>query len=260
MDLSRRDAARLLAFAAVAPRILAQPAARSRAGGVRLSANENPYGPPVSAVAAMRDALAVGFRYPDEVTDELIGTIAKINSVSPDQVILGDGSSEILKLAAAAYSSPSRKVVVADPTFEAIAAYGRAAGAEVVAVPLTSNYEHDLAKMAAVPDAGVIYICNPNNPTATITSKAAVRSFLDAVPQDTIVLVDEAYFHYADSGDYESVIPFVQMRPNLIVARTFSKIYGMAGIRAGYGIAQRGVIQRLDRQKAWDSMNVVALS
>src|SRR5581483_335233 len=106
----------------------------------------------------------------------------------------------------------------------------------------------------------VIYICNPNNPTATITNKAAMRSFLDSVPADTAVLVDEAYFHYADTPDYESVIPYVQMRPNLIVARTFSKIYGMAGIRAGYGIAQRSVIQRLDQQKAWDSMNVVALT
>ena len=228
--------------------------------GVRLSANENPYGPPVSAVAAMRDALAVGFRYPDEAQDDLISTIAKINSVSPDQVILGDGSSEILKLAAAAFSSPSRKVVIADPTFEAIGAYARAAGAEVVKVPLTSTYEHDLPKMAAVPNAGVVYICNPNNPTATISNKAAMRSFLDSVPADTMVLVDEAYFHYADSPDYESVMPYVQMRPNLIVARTFSKIYGMAGIRAGYGIAQRSVIQRMDQQKAWDSMNVVALA
>jgi len=261
MDLSRRDAARLFAFAALAPSLVAQPAApRSRGGGVRLSANENPYGAPVSAIAAMRDALAVGNRYPDEVTDELISTIAKINSVSPDQVILGDGSSEILKLAAAAFSNPTRKVVVADPTFEAIAAYAHAAGAEVVKVPLTASFEHDLAKMAAVPGAGVIYICNPNNPTATITNKAAMRSFLDSVPADTLVLVDEAYFHYADTPDYESVMPYVQMRPNLIVARTFSKIYGMAGIRAGYGIAQRSVIQRLDQQKAWDSMNVVALT
>lgn len=260
MDLSRRDAARLLAFAAVAPKLLAQPAPRSRGTGVRLSANENPYGPPVSAVGAMREALAVGFRYPDEATDELISTIAEINSVSPDQVILGDGSSEILKLTAAAFSNPSRKVVIADPTFEAIGAYARAAGAEVAKVPLTQAFEHDLPKMAAVPNAGVIYICNPNNPTATITSKAAMRSFLDSVPAETVVIVDEAYFHYADSPDYESVMPYVQMRPNLIVARTFSKIYGMAGIRCGYGIAQRSLIQRMDQQKAWDSMNVVALA
>ena len=130
----------------------------------------------------------------------------------------------------------------------------------MVKVPLTSSYAHDLPKMAAVPNAGAIYVCNPNNPTASITGKQVVRSFLEALPQDTMVLVDEAYFHYADSPDYESVVPYVQMRPNLIVARTFSKIYGMAGIRCGYGIAQRSVIQRMDQQKAWDSMNAVALA
>lgn len=263
--LSRRDFGWLLGAGVAAtalPPLLAQnpPAApRSTGAGVRLSANENPYGPSANALTAMHDALRVAFRYPDEIADELVATIAKVNGVSTDQVILGDGSSEILKLTAAAFCSPARKLVMADPTFEAIGAYAKAAGAEVVKIPLTPAYAHDLAKMAAVPNAGAIYVCNPNNPTASITGKQAVRSFLDSVPQDTFILVDEAYFHYADSADYESVIPYVQMRPNLIVARTFSKIYGMAGVRAGYGIAQRSTIQKMDQQKAWDSMNVVAL-
>jgi histidinol-phosphate aminotransferase len=199
-------------------------------------------------------------RYPDDPVDELIATIAKLHDVSPGQVILGDGSSEILKLTAAAFAGPSRRVVMADPTFEAIGSYARAAGADVAKVPLTPAYAHDLEKMAAVPSAGVIYVCNPNNPTASITKKQDVRAFLQSVPADTMVLIDEAYFHYADSPDYESVIPLVQMRPNLIVARTFSKIFGMAGIRAGYGIAQESVIRKMDQQKAWDSMNVVALA
>jgi len=263
MNLSRRDVARLLAVGAAAstfPRLVAQPAKRSLGEGVRLSANENPYGPSPNALAAMRDALCTGFRYPDEATDELVSTIAKLHGVDASQVILGDGSSEILKLTAAAFCSPSRKMVMADPTFEAIGAYGRAAGAEVVKVPLTASYTHDLVKMAAVPNAGAIYICNPNNPTASITPKASMRSFIESLPSDTVVLVDEAYHHYADSPDYESVIPMIQSRPNLIVARTFSKIYGMAGIRCGYGIAQKSVAQKMDQQKAWDSMNVVALA
>jgi len=262
-ELSRRDLARLVGAGIVAstlPPLLAQPAPRGFGAGVRLSANENPYGPSPTALAAMHEALGTGYRYPDEATDELINTIAKLNNVPADQVILGDGSSEILKLAAAAFCSPTRKLVQADPTFEAMGAYARTAGAEVVKVPLTASWAHDLAKMAAVPNAGAIYICNPNNPTASITGKLVVRSFLETVPQDTVVLVDEAYFHYADSADYESVIPFVQMRPNLIVARTFSKIYAMAGIRCGYGIAQRSLVQRMDQQKAWDSMNAVALA
>jgi histidinol-phosphate aminotransferase len=262
---SRRDFGRLVGVgvgAAALPPLFAQnpPAApRSAGAGVRLSANENPYGPSANALAAMHDAVRVAYRYPDEIADELVTTIANLHGVPPSQVILGDGSSEILKLAAAAYCNPTRKLVMADPTFEAIGAYARAAGADVGKVPLTPTYGHDLAKMAAQ-NAGVIYVCNPNNPTASITGKQAVRSFLDALPQDTIVLVDEAYFHYAESPDYESVIPFVQTRPNLIVARTFSKIFGMAGIRCGYGIAQRSIIQRMDQQKAWDSMNVVALA
>jgi histidinol-phosphate aminotransferase len=265
--LSRRAFGKLLgataAASALPPLAFAQnpqAAPRGVGAGVRLSANENPYGPSPSALAAMHDALGSGSRYPDEAADELVNTIAKINNVPAEQVILGDGSSEILKLTAAAFISPSRKLVMADPTFEAIGAYARPAGAEVVKIPLTGSFGHDLAKMAAVPNAGVIYLCNPNNPTASITGKLVVRSFLEAVPQDTVVLVDEAYFHYADSADYESVIPFVQMRPNLIVARTFSKIYGMAGIRCGYGIAQRSLVQRMDQQKAWDSMNAVALA
>ena len=264
--VSRRAFGRLIGAGVAAtalPPLFAQnpPAApRSVGAGVRLSANENPYGPSASALTAMHDAVRVAFRYPDEIADELVATIAKLHGVSNDQVILGDGSSEILKLTVAAFCSPTRKLVMADPTFEAVGAYAKAAGAEVVKVPLTPAYAHDLAKMAAVPSAGAIYVCNPNNPTASITGKQVVRSFLESVSRDTFVLVDEAYFHYAGSADYESVVPFVEMRPNLIVARTFSKIFGMAGVRAGYGIAQRATIQKLDQQKAWDSMNVVALA
>jgi histidinol-phosphate aminotransferase len=208
----------------------------------------------------MHDAMRLASRYPDEMERALVETIAKLHSVSAGEVILGDGSSEILKLTAAAFAGPTRKVVMADPTFEAIAHYATAAGAEVVKVPLTASYAHDVANMASVPQAGVIYVCNPNNPTGSITGKQVVRAFLDAVPADTMVLVDEAYFHYAESADYESVIPLVQVRPNLIVARTFSKIFGMAGVRCGYGIAQRSAIQRMQQQQAWNSMNVIALA
>ena len=260
-SVSRRDFGRLLGvgtIAATLPPVFAQSAPKPRTG-VRLSANENPYGPSSSAMSAMRDAMRLANRYPDGEVDELIETVAKLQGLSADHVTLGDGSGEILKMTAEAYLGPARKLVMADPTFEALANYARAAQAEIVKVPLTSAYEHDLEKMAAVPGAGVIYICNPNNPTASITSKDKVRAFLQSVPASTMVLVDEAYFHYADSPDYESVIPLVQMRPNLIVARTFSKIYGMAGLRCGYGVAQPNVIEKMNQQKPWDTLNVVAL-
>ena len=262
-SVSRRDFGRLLGagtIAATLPPLFAQQAQAQPRTSVRISANENPYGPSSSAMSAMRDSMRLANRYPDDEFDELIETVAKFHGISPNHVTLGDGSGEVLKITAAAFSSPTRKVVMADPTFEALGNYARAAGAEVVKVPLTSTYEHDLEKMAAVPGAGVIYICNPNNPTASITSKEKVRAFLQSVPASTMVLVDEAYFHYADSPDYESVMPLVQMRPNLIVARTFSKIYGMAGLRCGYGIAQPEVIEKMNRQKPWDSVNVVALA
>jgi histidinol-phosphate aminotransferase len=262
--VSRRDFGRFLGIGSIAatlPPLFAQdpPAPRSHGEGVRLSANENPYGPSASATSAMRDAIRRVNRYPDDEVDALTATIAKLHGLSADHIILGDGSSEILKLVASAYLGPTRKVVMADPTFEALAHYARAAQAEVVKVPLTPAYAHDLDKMA-VPGAGVIYICNPNNPTASITTKQNVRAFLQAVPESAMVLVDEAYFHYAESPDYESVIPLVQMRPNLIVARTFSKIFGMAGLRCGYGVAQPGVIEKMNQQKPWDSVNVIALA
>jgi histidinol-phosphate aminotransferase len=209
---------------------------------------------------AMHKAFAKAWRYPDEAQDELIGAIAKSHSVSRDQVLLGDGSSEILKLAAVAFTGPSRKLVMAEPTFEAIGSYARASGTEVVSVPLDSAYRHDQAKMSAVSGAGLLYICNPNNPTGSITHREAMRSLITSLPPATAILVDEAYCHYSPGGDYESVLPAMALRPNLIVARTFSKIYGMAGLRCGYAIGSPQTIRTLAAQQAWDSINVMALA
>ena len=260
MALSRRAFAQILGAGAAAaalptPRLFAVPPVSKL---VRLNSNENPYGPSPAAIAAMRDAFAVAARYPDEEAEGLAADVAKLHGVSADEVLLGDGSSEILKLVAAAYTSPSRSVVMADPTFEAIAHYAKVTGADVVKVPLDAAYAHDLGKMAPA-GAGIVYICNPNNPTASITPKASLHAFLDSVPASTIVLVDEAYHHYAASPEYESVAPLIKSKPNLVVARTFSKIYGMAGLRAGYALANREVIKKLDAQKSWDTMNVMAL-
>lgn len=262
MTLSRRAFAQILGAGAAAaalpvPHLFAVPPPKAN-GLVRLNANENPYGPSPAAIASMRDAFAIASRYPDEQIEELTADVAKLHGVSTDEVLLGAGSSEILKLAASAYTSPSRSVVVADPTFEAIVHYAGATGASVVKVPLDAAYGHDLGKMAPA-GAGVVYICNPNNPTGSITPKASIRSFLDSTSPSTMILVDEAYHHYAASPDYESVAPLVKSKPNLIVARTFSKIYGMAGLRCGYAIANADVIKKLDAQKSWDTMSVMAL-
>jgi len=263
MLTTRRDFGRLgaLGFLSVGgvQTGFSEPAKAGPHTPVRLSANENPYGPSPLALDAMRDAMKLAWRYPDEAADALVESIARLHSVSTDQVILGDGSSEILKLVAAAYTSPSRSVVVAEPTFEAIAHYATASGAGVVKVPLDAAYAHDIGKMAPA-GAGVVYICNPNNPTASITPKDELRDLIATSPPQTTILVDEAYFHYADSPDYDSVIALVKDHPNLIVSRTFSKIYGMAGLRCGYCVAQKETIDRLRRNQMWDSVNCMALA
>ncbi len=235
-------------------------------GIVRLSSNENPYGPSPKALQAMTDAFGIACRYPDEQADSLVDALAQLDGVSPDQILLGDGSGEILKLCAAAFTGPANgkngrgKLVAADPTFEAILKHASVAGAEVVKVPLTPSFSHDLRKMQAAAKDGLIYICNPNNPTASITPKKELRDFIANCPRTSMILVDEAYFHYADSPDYESVIPLIKDHPNLIVARTFSKIYGMAGLRCGYCIAQKETIERLRPHQPWDSVNIMALA
>src|SRR6187399_1127190 len=271
LPLSRRDFARLLGAGAAAvvvrPRFSfaksTQSAATSlaEAGVVRLSANENPYGPSPKAFQAITDSFALACRYPDEHNNVLIDKLAKLNGVNRDEILLGDGSSEILKLCAETFTGKhGSSLVAADPTFEAILEQAKTNGAEVIKVPLTSTYAHDLPKMLSSAKGGLIYVCNPNNPTASITPKNELRNFIAKTPPETMVLVDEAYFHFADSPDYESVIPLVKGYPNLIVSRTFSKIYGMAGLRCGYCVAQKETIDRMRRNQMWDSVNCMALA
>ena len=272
ITISRRKFARLLgagAVCAVAEPALSWPSAAEPVGQspvaaatvVRLSSNENPYGPSPTALKAMNDAFGLSCRYPDEHNDELVDALAKLNGVSRDQILLGDGSGEILKLCADTFTGPKLgKLVAADPTFEAILNHAKVNGAEVVKVSLTPSFSHDLPKMEKAAKEGLVYICNPNNPTASITPKNELREFIAKAPRRTMILVDEAYYHYADSPDYDSVVPLIKDYPNLIVARTFSKIYGMAGLRCGYGLAQRETIERMRPHQPWDSVNIMALA
>src|SRR6266513_1224877 len=272
ISVSRRKFAQLLGAGAAATLVrpplsfgkLTQPSATSSTAGgtiVRLSANENPYGPSPNALKAMTNSFGLSCRYPDEHNNVLIDKVAKLNGVDHEQILLGDGSGEILKLCAETFTGKERgTLVAADPTFEAILNNAKANGAEVVKVPLNSTFAHDLPKMHAATKSGLIYICNPNNPTASITPKDELRDFIAKTPRETMILVDEAYFHYADSPDYESVIPLVKEHPNLTVARTFSKIYGMAGLRCGYCVAQKETIDRMRPHQMWDSVNCMALA
>src|SRR6266513_2708364 len=244
--ISRRKFAQLLGAGAAAAVVrptfsfATEPVPKSMVQGVvRLSANENPYGPSPKALKAMNDAFNLSCRYPDEHNDMLIDALAKLNGVNRNEILLGDGSGESLKLCAETVTGPKQgTLVVGDPTFEAIINNASANGAEVVKVPLTGTFNHDLPKMMDAAKEGLIYVCNPNNHTASITPKNEVRDFITKTPRQTMILVDEAYFHYADSPDYESAIPLIKDHPNLIVSRTFTKIYGMAGLRCGYAVAQ----------------------
>jgi histidinol-phosphate aminotransferase len=235
---------------------------------VRLSSNENPYGPSPAALKAMTEGFSLAWRYPDEYADMLAEALARLHDVPVDQILLGDGSGEILKLCAAAFTGRDKKIVIGNPTFEAIARHAGVANAEVARIDLTSDYHHDLEKMLAAAKgpsnnvakgAGLVYICNPNNPTASITPRNEVSNFLAKLSPATIVLVDEAYHHYVETKDYESVIPLVKDHPNLIVVRTFSKIYGMAGLRCGYCVTQRPNVGLMNAHQIFDSVNIMAL-
>ena len=268
ISISRRDFARLLGASAAAAFVRPAGSFAKRpehipasSHVVRLSANENAYGPSPKALKAMTDSFALACRYPDEHNNILVEKLAKLNDVDHDQILLGDGSSEILALCAETFTANEHgALVAADPTFEAILEKSKVNGAAVVKVPLTPTFAHDLPKMLSAAKGGLIYICNPNNPTASITPKNELRDFIAKTPRETMILVDEAYFHFADSPNYESVIPLVKDYPNLLVARTFSKIYGMAGLRCGYCIAQKKTIDRMRPYQMWDSVNIMALA
>ena len=160
---------------------------------------------------------------------------------------LGYGSSEILKMAAEAFLAPGKSVVVASPTYEGIARYAEVRGARIVRIPLDSQFRHDLKKMrvAVNDDTGLIYICNPNNPTATIVGADELREFSDQIPPHIPIVVDEAYHHYVDDPSYLSAISLVLQNKSVIVTRTFSKIYGMAGLRLGYSVARENLTAKI---------------
>ena len=200
-------------------------------------------------------------RYPDTESDALRERIARFHGVAPEQVILGCGSTEILRMAADAFAGPGRKVMLALPTFEAMSRVAQRAGAEVVALPLNSNYAHDLSAMLERAGAatGLVYVCNPNNPTGTLTRRRDLEAFIRQLPETSHVLIDEAYHHYVgESSDYASFIDRPVDDTRVIVARSFSKIHGLAGLRVGYAIAARETARTLASRRLSDGVNVVA--
>lgn len=227
---------------------------------VILSSNENPYGPSAGALEAA--AKAAANRYPDALEEEAREAIAKHHGVAVDQVLLGCGSSEILRMADMAFSGPGRRVVAAEPTFEAVLVFAKVLHADGVKVPLTADFRHDLPKMAAACDAstGLLYVCNPNNPTATIVTGDEMAAFAAKVPASATILVDEAYHHFVEDPRYRSSLELIAKHPNVVVARTFSKIYGMAGLRLGYAVGSKETIAAMAPYASWSNANAAVLA
>ena len=238
------------------------PRATLPGGPVLLNSNENAYGMFPSVEKAAVEGLRVANRYPFKIYNDVVDRVAAYNKVSPKQVLLGNGSTEVLAMCSRAFTGPGRKLIAAMPTFESSLAYSRDRGAQVVEVPLTASYAHDLDAMLALvgSDTGLVYICNPNNPTASLTPRRDIESFVQKLPAGTYVLIDEAYHHFAtDSPDYQSFIEKPLDDPRIIVARTFSKVYGMAGLRLGYSVAVEKTTKLLQPWQLEDNGNMIAL-
>lgn len=234
--------------ATLTPQTAAAPARRVRKelppGTVLINANENPLGPCKAACEAIAAIAPMGGRYDFYgETDKLTKTFAAQHKLKEEYIAVYGGSSDPLHYTVLAFTSPTRGFVTADPSYEAPSRAAVVSGAKISKVPLTASFAHDVkAMVAADPKAGVIYICNPNNPTGTLTTKEDIAYALENKPKGSILLVDEAYIHLSDSPD---VLDFVAADKDLIVLRTFSKIYGMAGIRCGFALGRPDLLAKL---------------
>jgi len=251
------------ASAALALRIVTEPMlAHARMhnfpkDAIRIDANENPLGPGASAREAAAAIVPQGGRYSDWLTDDLVKTLAEMEGLKLEQVRVYAGSSEPLHHTVAAFASPQRSYVTADPGYEAGMFAANAVGAKVVKVALTKSYAHDVkAMLAAAPDAGVFYVCNPNNPTGTLTSHSDVEYLVENKPKGSVVLVDEAYIHFSDAV---SVMDLVKAGKDVILLRTFSKIYGMAGLRCGAVFGRPDLLEKIEDYGGWNFMPITAL-
>jgi histidinol-phosphate aminotransferase len=211
---------------------------------VLINANENPMGPCPEAAEAMRNVVQKGGRYMYGLTDDLAKTLAEVEGVKPDYVRPFAGSSAPLHQAVLAFCSPQKSYVAGDPGYEAGGRAAKFIGARAVNVPLTKDYAHDVKAMAAADsNAGLIYLCNPNNPTGSLTSREDMEWLLANKPAGSILMVDEAYIHIAEGAS--SMVDMAAKDKEIIILRTFSKLYGMAGLRAGAAIGRPDLLDKI---------------
>jgi histidinol-phosphate aminotransferase len=229
--------------------------------GIHIDANENPLGPCDAARQSIIDIVPRGGRYLMGMEEDLTNTFAKQEGLSPDSVMAFAGSSEPLHYTVLTFTNASKPLVVADPGYEAPMWAAKIAGAEVIKVPLADPKgaaSHDIkAMMAASTAAGVIYICNPNNPTGTCTPRSDIEYAVANAPKDTIILIDEAYIHLCDAP---RSLDFVKDGKNVIVLRTFSKLYGMAGIRMGFAVGRPDLLKQISMHGGFNALPITALA
>ena len=227
-------------------------------GGVVIDANENPLGPCDAARKAIVDMAPQGGRYSYWLKEEFVKTFTEMEGLKSEYVRVFPGSSEPLHFSVLAFTSPTKSYVTADPGYEAGMHATKISGARIAAVPLTKTYAQDIkAMVAAAPDAGLFYVCTPNNPTGTLTPHSDIEQLLAAKPKGSIVLVDEAYIHFSDGV---SAFDLVKADRDVIVLRTFSKIYGMAGIRCGMAIGRPDLLAKLENFSGWSAMPITAVA
>jgi histidinol-phosphate aminotransferase len=229
------------------------------AGGIKLSSNENPLGPSPRAMEAVARVVGDVNRYPDGGMTDLKAALAATWDVSPEMLVVGNGSDEILVMIAGATVEPGTNVVTAEHTFSQYAFASRIFGAEVRTTPMIEG-RFDLEAIAAAVDADtrIVFLCSPNNPTGRIVTKSELERLLARVNADVLVVVDEAYGEYAESADYPDTIGLIAKHANLIRLRTFSKIYGLAALRVGYAIAQPSVIEAVSRLRQPFNVGTIA--
>jgi histidinol-phosphate aminotransferase len=228
-------------------------------GDIRLSSNENPLGVSPAARQAIIDAIVDSNRYGGR-REEVLSELARYLGVKEENLTLGFGSTEILQVCTQAFQGPNTPLIMAEPTFEDVMDYQDTMPFEVHTVPLTADLQHDVGRMRELSRKrpSVVYFCNPNNPTGTITNSADIDAWIAEAPETTVFLMDEAYLEYVTDDRYWHALKWIEQKPNVVVIRTFSKIFAMAGLRLGYAVTHPTTAVRLNEHVIQNSPNVLA--
>ncbi len=226
---------------------------------VKIASNENPAGPSPLAMDAIRNALNKAHFYPDGDAFYLRNKVSERLGVNPETLIFGNGSNDVLDIAARAFMHPGDEAVMGEYAFIVYPISTKAVGAKAIISPMP-DYKHDLEDMSSriTPKTKIVFIANPNNPTGSMVERQELEWFLDKVPEDVLVVIDEAYFEYVDALQYPNSLDYHDSGKSILTVRTFSKIYGLAGIRLGYGVAQEGIISGMHRVRHPFNVNFFA--